>query len=231
MKKSILCLATLLVPAGAQAQFSANVGLTTDYVWRGVSQTLGDPALQGGVDFEHDVGLYAGAWASNVDFFDAGAPDADPADDDGADIEIDYYAGFAGETDSGLGWDLGLISYTFPDSQLDSSEEIYAGVSFKFFSAQVSQDVDNDSTYAEAAASFELTDEFVVTIHAGYFDFDDDVDYGDFKLAVGRTFGGFDFELAYTDTDLSRADCAEFAGAADVCDGTVALTVIKVFEF
>ena len=233
MKRFTFIPLAVLLPLAAQAGFSANLAVTTDYVWRGVSQTLGDPALQGGLDFEHDSGVYAGVWASKVDFFDGGDPEADPADDDGADVEIDYYAGFAGETENGLGWDIGIVSYTFPDSDLDSSEEVYLGLSYNMFSAQVSQDFGSDSTYVEAAAEIALPKEFVFTVHASLFSFEDDIDYLDFKLALGKTFGGFDFELAYTDTDLSDTECADadFAGFEDVCDGTVTLTVTKVLEF
>ena len=52
----------------ASAEFSGNVALTTDYVWRGVSQTDEGPAVQGGFDYEHESGFSAGVWGSNVDF-------------------------------------------------------------------------------------------------------------------------------------------------------------------
>ena len=88
-------------PALAAAQYSASLTLTSDYVWRGVSQTLGDPAVQGSFDYEHNSGLYAGVWASNVDFFDPSAPGASVADDDNADLELDLWLGYAGETRGG----------------------------------------------------------------------------------------------------------------------------------
>ena len=52
--------------------FSANVGLYTDYIFRGYTQTQNEPAIQGGFDVEHSSGLYAGTWASNVDWTTAG---------------------------------------------------------------------------------------------------------------------------------------------------------------
>lgn len=75
--------------------------LTTDYVFRGISNTDGDPAIQGSLDYEHDTGFYAGVWASSVKFREnAGAAAVDTVQE--ATIEIDYYAGFASEFDSGV---------------------------------------------------------------------------------------------------------------------------------
>src|SRR5262245_2646296 len=77
-----------VTPAFADSSFSGNVALTSDYVFRGISQTQGDPAIQGGFDFTTNVGnapFYAGAWASNVDF---GSPSAVHVP-----MELDIYAG------------------------------------------------------------------------------------------------------------------------------------------
>ena len=82
--RSSLAAGLLAAPMLANAEISANVALTSDYVWRGVSQTLEDPAIQGGFDYAHDSGFAAGVWASNVDFYETG-----DIDDDGADMELD----------------------------------------------------------------------------------------------------------------------------------------------
>ncbi|MDQ7072995.1 MAG: TorF family putative porin [Gammaproteobacteria bacterium] len=83
-------------------QLVPSVALSTDYVWRGYSQTDNDPAISGSFDYAHASGFYAGTWASNVSF----ATDTD--------IEIDVYAGFGGELDNGLGWDIGWLRYIYP---------------------------------------------------------------------------------------------------------------------
>src|SRR5690606_38862768 len=69
---------------GIPGTFSTNVSLATDYVYRGISQTDEEPAVQGGLDWEHETGLYLGIWASNIDL----------NDDDEAHVEIDYYGGW-----------------------------------------------------------------------------------------------------------------------------------------
>jgi uncharacterized protein (TIGR02001 family) len=87
-------------PESRVCSTSANVGVTSDYVFRGISQTFQDPAVQGGVDFTCGR-FYFGFWGSNVDF----GPDAN--------VEIDVYAGIKG-TAGRISWDLGVIYYGYP---------------------------------------------------------------------------------------------------------------------
>ncbi len=94
---------------------SANVALSSNYIWRGQTQTLDEAALSGGFDYVHDSGVYVGVWGSNVDF---------GADDN---MEIDYYGGYAGEAGA-LGYDVGYIDYNYPGGSGDF-EEWYLGLS------------------------------------------------------------------------------------------------------
>jgi uncharacterized protein (TIGR02001 family) len=100
------------VEEGRKFTYSFNIGATSDYVFRGVSQTDNDPALQGGVDIAWGI-LYAGIWSSMVDF--AGAPPAD--------AEVDWYGGIKPTWESPLGTinlDLGVIYYSYPGANPDS---------------------------------------------------------------------------------------------------------------
>ncbi|MCZ6802516.1 MAG: TorF family putative porin [Proteobacteria bacterium] len=83
-------------------KFSANVALSTDYMYRGGSQTLEQAAISGGFDYGHSSGIYIGTWASNIDFGDS------------ANIEIDVYGGIAGEFSNGIAWDIGGLYYAYP---------------------------------------------------------------------------------------------------------------------
>lgn len=99
------------------AEVSGNVSLGTDYVYRGISQTSENPAVQGGFDIESDGGLYAGIWGSNVDF-------------DGS-IELDLYVGYGGSLSETVSYDVGVLRYEYPDDeQAGASEssfnEVYA---------------------------------------------------------------------------------------------------------
>lgn len=94
------------------ANFSGNVSIASDYVFRGISQTNSNPAVQGGFDYASPVGLYVGAWASNVAF--------------GGSIEMDWYGGFASEV-AGLSYDLGVIYYAYPKSHDDPEFNFFEG--------------------------------------------------------------------------------------------------------
>ena len=94
-----LATAALSAPAIAEeVTVSGNVAVSTEYVWRGVSQSDGDIAISGGFDLESG-GFYAGTWLSNVDFNDASDTN----------IEWDIYAGYAGEFEGGVGYDIGIL--------------------------------------------------------------------------------------------------------------------------
>src|SRR5690606_29403731 len=112
---------------------SANVALTSEYFFRGISQTDDAPALQGGLDYEVEiarpVSLYLGVWGSNVDF-------NEPAGVDGATLELDVYGGVKGNIgDTGLSWSTGFIYYSYPgaDSSLNYDFwELQASLGYDF---------------------------------------------------------------------------------------------------
>jgi len=87
----------------AESNFSWNAAVTNDYVFRGVSQTDGDPALQLGADYAFgDSGFYVGLWGSNVDF-----------GSDGPDIEADAYVGWGTDLSDDWNLDLSVVRYSY----------------------------------------------------------------------------------------------------------------------
>jgi uncharacterized protein (TIGR02001 family) len=136
MTKSRAVLAgSLLAFAGAaSAEISITPTLTSDYDFRGISQTSRDPAFQLGLTYTGETGMYFGLWGSNVDF------DIEPAalDPFGASTEIDVFAGYAGgDPEEGVGYDLGAIYYSYPNAGDGNFPEVYAGMSKGFFSAKI----------------------------------------------------------------------------------------------
>ena len=106
--------------------FSAYGTLTSDYRFRGVSQSARSPALQGGVDFQHDNGIFAGVWASTIDFADE-AQRSNPRD-----IEIDYYLGFNRRFASNWTAVISVVHYAYPDTSFDYDyTELLAGIRFR----------------------------------------------------------------------------------------------------
>lgn len=174
--------ASLLAGGPAVAEISANIGVTSNYIWRGVTQTADGAAVSGGFDLEHTSGLYAGTWTSNI----AGG------------YELDLYAGYAGEAGP-VTYDAGFIAYLFPNDDDDNFEEIYLGIGYGLFEAMVSYDPDNRDMYVEAGFGFELGGGVDLGLRAGRYRFDDDeFDYTDYALSLNR--GDFSFTL----TDMSE---------------------------
>jgi len=204
LSQGVAAVLLLVSGAAAHAELSGTVGVVSDYDFRGISLSAKDPALQGSIDWASESGFYVGAWGSNIDYGQGV---------DG-DIEIDLYAGYAGETEGGLGWDVGLVYYTYPGADdISDYPEIYGALSYKWFEFKqwYSNDLsgtDLDGWYTEGNASFELPANFGLNLHLGYNygDAFDDTEYMDYSIGVAYTLGNFDLELKWVDNDLSNGD-------------------------
>ena len=200
-------LATLAGTALAEGEWSGNVALSSDYVWRGISQSNEDPAISGGFDYANGI-FYAGTWASNVDFQD------EPED---TNMEVDFYGGLASEFANGVTWDVGVIYYAYPDADTADYDfyEIYGGLGYDFDSGvsvggKVSWDPDNQNVYIEGSAGYSFTDAFSVDATLGNYSFDAGGDYTNWS--VGATYStpvGIDLGLRYWDTDIKATSIAE----------------------
>ena len=106
---------------------TGNVALVTDYRFRGLSQTSGDPAIQGGITVTHSSGFYVGTWGSSIDFTDT-FPALDPIY---GNMELDIFGGWSGAVGSGVTVDVGLLYYAYPGGHVGKAEffEPYASVS------------------------------------------------------------------------------------------------------
>jgi len=145
MKKSIVlatAVAAVLTSGIAAADLSANAGVFSNYIWRGVSQTADSAAGQGGIDWGNDSGVYAGVWTSTI----AGGQ------------EVDVYAGLAGEAGD-IGYDLGVITYQYPKSPNINFTEIYASGTFSLVTVGVAYTVDAAS--GNDGATFDSGDMYV----------------------------------------------------------------------
>lgn len=197
----------------AEGEFSANVALTTDYVWRGISQNDENPAIQGGFDYTSGP-FYVGTWAANV------AAEGT--------LEWDLYAGLAGEFDSGLSWDVGAIGYFYPGSDDLDFYEVYGGLGYDFgngfgVGGYVYLDPDNESTYIEGSASYAFTEMFSADVSVGNYDFDDIGDYTNYSVGGTLTTEYVDFDLRFWGTDVEDV----LGVAVPQADDRVVLTVSK----
>ena len=181
---------------------SGNVAITTDYIWRGLTQNAGDPSVSGGFDLEDDSGFYLGVWAANVL--------ADDVDGDAlgsGSMEFDGYLGYASSFNDDAGYDVGYIAYTYPGYDVWDFEEVY--VSFDFYGVYVMYSAGMDS----ANDYYELG--YGIDVGPGSFS----VSYGDYEdtgsnYLIGYDWGVGDFTLGFYFWDFS-VDDANSSGADD----------------
>lgn len=191
--------------AAAEGEFSGNVAMSTDYVWRGISQSNEDFALSGGFDYTNGI-FYAGTWASNIDF-------DDPSD---ANMEVDFYGGIASEFANGITWDLGVIYYVYPDSEDTDLDfvELKGALGYSFdgglsVGGEVYYDPDNENMYLNATAGFAVSENFGVDASVGNYQFDAGGDYTNWSVGASTSAAGFGFDLRYWGTDIDGVEIAD----------------------
>jgi uncharacterized protein (TIGR02001 family) len=229
----------LLAGVGATSvqafDISGNVALTSDYRFRGISQTDKGAAVQGGFDAAFEPGIYIGTWASNVDF-----DNNDNATGSYGNIEVDYYAGWAGPIgDTDFAMNVGYAYYSYPEDTTDPKGdygEFYIKPSWKdlIFSIYYS-----DDNYAETGESFyyagdytySFLEDFALGLHVGYSDFENDKastflsndqdSYTDYSVSLTYSVFGVDLSVAYVGTDLDEVDYFDTDLAEDVAVFTI----------
>ena len=208
----------------ATSNLSWNLAVTSDYVFRGITQTNFDPAVQGGLDYAFgDSGFYVGAWASNIDFNDP----------DGPDIELDTYVGYSTDMSEGWNLDLHAVRYNYLGERdvygsLDYNE-YFAAVTWSemlTFTVAYANDyanLDFSSLYYGLTGSWDAGNDFAINAGIGHSEFSDDVgSYNDWTIGVSRQFGPMNVALGYFDTTGDYVD-ALYGG--DKASDSVVLTL------
>lgn len=237
---SIIILSSVLASTAAMAQTAApaaapepaytlsyNVGVVSDYRFRGMAQTSFNPALQAGADFAHKSGLYLGVWGSNISWIKdyTGATDGS--------LEVDLYGGYKGEISKDLSYDVGLITYQYPGNTSGdvaglanaNTVEIYGALTYSIVTAKYSRSLSNfiansnstGSQYLEVAASFDLGNGFSLAPHLGRQwipNVAGDIgNYTDYSLTLAKDFGnGLTASVAAIGTNAQRAFYTDLNG-------------------
>lgn len=199
---ALLLSAALVLPvmSSQAAESSANVALTSNYIFRGQTLSNDNPAIQGGYDIaqSEDKGWYAGAFLS---MFDTGAADG---------VETDLFAGWKGSfgAKSKFDWDAGINIYEYQGAtNVQGQTEIYGGISyetayFKLFIGDDDNAVGNgDYTYFDFGASFVVMKDIDLNVHAGHTSRDFDKDYNDISAALSKKVNNYDLLLGLTYED------------------------------
>jgi uncharacterized protein (TIGR02001 family) len=234
---------SLATPAAAQQRIESlgltvttGVGLYTDYLFRGISQTQTNPAIQGTLDIEHDIGVYIGGFASNVDFgtgYDAN-------------IELDGVFGYRFSL-FGAKFDIGGIYYAYPgagegpfnynffEAAAKASYEI-GPVTVKL-GANYSPDFQFESGtgwYVEGGLDIKLPFDFVLSGRYGYQWVQNNPRYGlpdwaNWSVSIAREFWGFLVSVGYYDTNISKNECPIGVGGSNVCSARALASVTRTF--
>lgn len=215
MKKSLLALSVVMaaaaLPTASYADLAFNVGVTSDYRYRGISQTRLKPAVQGGVDFSAG-GFYLGAWGSTIKWI-KDIPGGD------AGVEVDVYGGYKGELAKDLAYDVGVLSYIYPSNKLSpkaDTTELYGALTYGPATLKYSHAVTNtfanpdskNSFYLDLSAGFDVGLGITLTPHIGYQKIkgpvSDAATYTDYAITVSKDFSGLVVSGAIVGTDADK---------------------------
>lgn len=232
MKKTLMALAATTVigslPAISHAEDSPltfNVSVTSDYRYRGISQTRLKPALQGGLDYALPGGFYIGAWGSTIKWIkDNGVKGS---------VEVDLYGGYKGEIQKDLTYDVGLLQYWYVNNKLGdtggggvyknaNTTEAYGALTFGPITGKLSYALTNlfgnynfgtgesskGSFYFDLSGTFDLGSGFSVIPHVGYQKVKhiDNASYTDYSVTVSKDLGsGFSVSAAAVGTDADKS--------------------------
>jgi uncharacterized protein (TIGR02001 family) len=212
MKKALLTTAItaaiMMAATPSYAELTANASMTSNYIWRGLTQSINEAAIQGGVDYAADNGFYAGTWTSNVSY----------DSDDAYSYEQDMYFGFAAEAE-GFSYDVGYLYYNYDENAGFDFGEVYGSLGFGNFGISLSllANAEPDeapgqdfgfakTTYLAGDYTIPLASGAEIGLHMGYHegDFADAFNgvtegYMDYNISIAKD--GFAFMITGTDLD------------------------------
>lgn len=244
---TVALFATLAAPA-AWAETSpttANATLTSNYLYRGISQTGANPAIQGGFDYAHSSGFYIGAWGSSISWLSDGGVASN------AGLELDTYAGFrGGET---VTYDAGFLRYNYPGTYAPGAtkadtNEVYGQIGYSIVTAKLSYSLGDlfgvskakGSTYFDLSASYPIADSgFTIGAHYGKQTYKgatadalkaagSDPSYADYNVKVSKDVGGYVFSLMYSKTN-AKVGGFYTVGGKNLGKGVAVLSLTRTF--
>jgi uncharacterized protein (TIGR02001 family) len=241
-----ILLVAVLASMRADAGTTANVALVSDYMFRGLTQTWGQPAIQGGADLALENGFAAGFWGSSIN--DKSYP--------GAALELDLYASYGAQINDDWSWRVGLYSYLYPNGNLDdvslpsrsfNTTEAKAALTFKwltlkystsltdYFGIDTEQGYRGDSKgtgYVQLDAAIPFNDAWSLALHAGHTNVStrlavplangaNDADYSDFGATLRYQLAqhwSASLGATYADNHAFYGRTASFENAGDTKD-------------
>jgi uncharacterized protein (TIGR02001 family) len=226
---------------------SYNVGVVSDYRYRGLSQSAKKAALQGGVDFAHKSGWYLGAWGSTISWI---KDSTEPSYTKGS-VEVDLYGGYKGDLGGGFSYDVGVLQYWYVDNTYKkltaanaNTTELYGAISYGPATLKYSHSTSDlfgfydseGSGYLDLSATFDLGGGWTVTPHIGHQKVKnyDSYSYTDYSVTLGKDLGdGWSATVAAVGTDFKSRNGSPVtlpgSGTKDLGKGGLVLGIKKSF--
>jgi|WetSurMetagenome_2_1015567.scaffolds.fasta_scaffold00158_23 uncharacterized protein (TIGR02001 family) len=255
---SSFALPALADDAAPASPFSTNVSLTTNYLYRGISQTGGKPAVQGGFDYANANGLYIGTWGSSISWLGdaggtAGTTGTGPAVAN-AGLELDTYGGYRG-TVSAVSYDVGFLRYNYPGTYAPGvtkadTNEVYGALTYSIVTAKLSYALGDlfgvsnakGSTYLDLSANYPIADTgYTLGAHWGKQTYKGsttdtlvaanlDPTYSDYRVSVSKDLGtGYSASLTYSKTNATSGGFYTNVQGQDLGKGVAVLALSRTF--
>jgi len=237
MLKSLLPIGLLLASQCVTAQtlerelgaFDLKLANTpTRSMAQGLVSPGGNDSFHGGLDLTHDSGFYFGQWAPSMGVTSSSA------------LEVDSYMGFKKPFDKTLGYEVGMIRFSYPDTRHLDSHELYAGLRLQ--SSRIGAAFSNDVGRRDSTLfiDFGAVQELGLGVRMQYanhqFDRAQEVTDGgtvnafnDWSLNLSRPWLGIDMNLIYSGSSLTGSDCSAYSGHNPQCEGMVTLKAARSF--
>ena len=230
-------------PATPEHTVSYNIGATTDYRYRGISQSAKKPAINGGIDYAHSSGFYLGTWASSIRWIKDST--ANPNTTKGP-VEIDFYGGYKGSLAEGLGYDVGGLYYLYAGNNLKDTAgfvspntfEVYGALTFGVVTAKYSHSTTNlfgtanskNSGYLDLSANIDLGSGWSIVPHVGAQKIKNGNSYTDYSVTVNKDINGLILSAALVGTSgLGGAYTLPGSGTRDLAKDGLVLSIKKNF--
>ncbi len=235
---------------------TANVGFVSNYLYRGISQTGAKPAIQGGFDYAHASGFYAGVWGSSISWLsDTYTATAGTAGANNAGLELDTYFGFKNSFATDYSYDVGFLRYNYPGTYAlgatkGDTNEIYGLIGWKWVTLKYSYSLGdtfgvpdaNGTNYIDLSASYPVADTGITLgAHYGKQTYKgssvaytavggQNASYSDYRLSVSKDFSGYVVGLAYSGTN-AQDSVGQFYNVLgnDLGKGTAVLSLSRTF--
>lgn len=210
----------LLSPASAihASEVNGNIFIANDYVWRGLTKTKNQPTVQGGVHYNHDIGIYAGLQISNVDFRPGAGRSGAPLY---ADTENIYTIGYFIQSNN-FSYLIGFTAYEYPSGGGPRFHEFNGDISYKGVKLSLNYDEENENIYTRLSFQDDINKRLSWLAHLGQYSLNDPDalklrpeplfdDYNDVLIGIRYEIdNGFIWGFNYVDTNLNTNDADEY---------------------